>query len=90
MKKIYIIVLSLFLFGTPNTYICAQKYGLSFGLSHKQPENELPKSRVPIVFPEKKPKLNIKSELTPVANNEYIISKGWELIEVNSRSLTTI
>lgn len=63
--------------------IDAQKNGLSFGLSHKQSQNELPKSKAEIVFPEKKLKFASQTKLIPAEDSEYIISEGWELIEAH-------
>ncbi len=54
---------------------------LNLGMGQPQPAETLPKSRVPIIFPVRKEKKRIPTELVPSSPNTYRLSAGWELSE---------
>lgn len=56
---------------------------LNYGLAQPQDPATLPKSKVPVVFPEKKEKVNAVTVLKPLNNNEFEISGGWEMIQAS-------
>ena len=56
---------------------------LNYGLSQPQDPATLPKSKVPVVFPQKKEKINAVTVLKPLNNNEFEISGGWEMIQAS-------
>lgn len=53
---------------------------LNMGLTEPQIEN-LPKSKAPIKFPERVPKIKIPGTLTEKSAGTYKFSKGWEMLE---------
>ncbi|HEU0228446.1 MAG TPA: hypothetical protein VFQ86_11955, partial [Arachidicoccus soli] len=56
---------------------------LNYGLSQPQDPATLPKSRVPVVFPQKKEKVAAVTVLKPLNKNEFEISGGWEMIQAS-------
>lgn len=51
------------------------------GLRVPQPVEELPKSNAPFQTANRIPKLKVIPELRPVNRNEWVLSKGWEMID---------
>ncbi len=64
------------------------QYKLNFGLSQPQDPATLPKSKVPVVFPEKKAKRQEACTLVPAPDREWILSGGWELCEEDRAGAT--
>ncbi|MDA9555859.1 beta galactosidase jelly roll domain-containing protein, partial [Pelobium sp.] len=56
---------------------------LNYGLAQPQDPATLPKSRVPVVFPQKKEKVAAVTVLKPLNKNEFEISGGWEMIQAS-------
>lgn len=63
------------------THINAQQYKLNYGLAQPQNPATLPISKTAIVFPVKKAKVEAKTILKPLSNNELLITGGWEMIQ---------
>lgn len=63
------------------TSCCFAQSRLNFGEAHRQKEAELPKSRVPFLYPERKAKRNVAAVLEQRGKAEYLMRKGWELGE---------
>ena len=56
---------------------------LNYGLAQPQDPATLPKSKVPVVFPQKKEKVNAVTVLKPLNGNEFEITGGWEMIQAS-------
>ena len=58
-----------------------QMLSTNFGLRSPQPEEELPKSSVPVQMPQRVAKVDAQTILRPVTENAWEITSGWELCE---------
>ncbi|KHJ36557.1 Exo-beta-D-glucosaminidase [Pedobacter glucosidilyticus] len=66
------------------TQLNAQQYKLNYGLSQPQDPATLPKSKAAVVLPVKKEKVEAKTILKPLANDELQITGGWEMIQASA------
>lgn len=57
---------------------------INFGLSAPQDQATLPKSNVPVVWPERKAKLPAKTTLKQDGNNSWEILDGWEMTDASN------
>ena len=55
----------------------------NFGLTAPQKVITLPKSAVPVVKTERKPKVNVPAKLEAIGPDEWKITRGWELAEAS-------
>ena len=58
-----------------------QMLSTNFGLPSPQPEETLPKSSVPVQMPERVAKVEAQTVLSPMADNVWTITSGWEMCE---------
>ena len=58
-----------------------QMLSTNFGLRSPQPEEELPKSSVPVQMPQRVAKVDAQTILRPVTEDAWEITSGWELCE---------
>ncbi|WP_321335427.1 sugar-binding domain-containing protein [uncultured Bacteroides sp.] len=63
-----------------STFTSAQNV-VNWGLTHPQPVETLPKSKVAIVPVVRKLKMTKQTILNKVSDNDYVLSQGWELAE---------
>lgn len=86
VNKSFLLTLLLLFLASPLAIHAQDSWGktglntLWQGLRQIQPEDQLPKGNAPFQIPQRVPKQNIPTRLVPTgANNEWIISDGWEL-----------
>ena len=58
-----------------------QMLSTNFGLPSPQPEETLPKTSVPVQMPERVAKVEAETVLSPLADNVWTITSGWEMCE---------
>ena len=58
-----------------------QMLSTNFGLPSPQPEETLPKTSVPVQMPERVAKVEAEIVLSPLADNVWTITSGWEMCE---------
>ena len=82
MRK-YLVFFSALLYLMPVNLFAqfTEKFEWNFGITHRQ--EVLPQSKAPIQVAIPVPKVNEPVVFVPTANNEVILSSGWEMTEMN-------
>ncbi len=90
MKKIFLFLGLLITLTLISLHTSAQAYKMNFGLSQPQDPATLPISKAAPLLPDRKQKIKIVPELEKISGQEFLLNKGWELMEADKVTASEI